>query len=331
MFATPLRQIRSQKGPEVGGQEQGQRYKILNKGYGKDAFKLMYVKRNGSVHSIQEFEMSTHLKLSSSKDYLYGNNADIVDTDAQKNLVYVLAKKHGIEIPEKFALLVARHILSKYSHVEEVHVHMETLPWQRMRMDDSSKLGESNSCPRTSDSSQLHNHAFILQSSAQHFCDVILTRQDSKPTVFTGIKGLRLLKTTKSSFVNFVDDEYRTLPDLPDRTLCTAVDSSWEYSDIETADFSRTWQIVKDVVLKGFAGDPKEGISSTSLQNTMYLSGQQVLDLVPQVSLISFTMLNLHYGKFNTKPFQQLVPGENNEVLEPVDKPFSTVYVQLAR
>ncbi|XP_064550823.1 uricase-like [Drosophila montana] len=328
MFATPLRQVRSQKGAEL---EQSQRYKILNKGYGKDAVRLMYVNRSGSVHSIQEFELSTHLKLSSSKDYLQANNADIIDTDAQKNLVFILAKQHGIEGPEKFALLVARYFLSKYSHVEEVHMHMETYPWQRIRTTDDSKLGENKSCLRTGDSSQLHNHAFIFQSEAQHFCDVILTRQDSKPTVFTGIKGLRLLKTTKSSFVNFVDDEYRTLPDLPDRTLCTVVDSSWEYSDFETVDFSRTWQTVKDVVLKNFAGDPKEGIASTSLQNTMYLSGQQVLDLVPQVSHISITMLNLHYAKFNTKPFQKLVPGENNEVLEPVDKPFSTVYVQLSR
>lgn len=41
--------------------------------------------------------------------------------------------------------------------------------------------------------------------------------KEKDATVVSGIKGMMLLKTTQSSFVNFVDDAYRTLPDAKDR------------------------------------------------------------------------------------------------------------------
>lgn len=35
--------------------------------------------------------------------------------------------------------------------------------------------------------------------------------------VKSGLKGLRVLKTTQSAFVDFVQDEYTTLADAPER------------------------------------------------------------------------------------------------------------------
>lgn len=45
----------------------------------------------------------------------------------------------------------------------------------------------------------------------------LLSPSDMKPTIISGLKNLRVLKTTRSSFVDFVDDEYRSLPDMEDR------------------------------------------------------------------------------------------------------------------
>ncbi|XP_064553039.1 uricase [Drosophila montana] len=335
MFATPLRQLSSLNRSGMVGQEQAQQYEITNKGYGKDAVKVMYINRKGPVHSIQELEVGTHLKLYSNKDYMLGNNSDVVATDSQKNTVYLLAKKHGIESPEKFALILAKHFLNTYAHVEEAHVHVEAYPWQRMTQDVSHNIGkgycENNCNSRSNSNCQQHNHAFIFTPTAQHYCDVILTRQDPKETVISGIKGLRVLKTTQSSFVNFVDDEFRTLADQYDRIFSTVVECSWEYSDTESVNFLQAWETVKDIVLRNFAGDPSVGIPSPSVQHTLYLSEKQVLDVLPQVSVVSMTMPNKHYFNFDTKPFQQLVPGENNEVFIPTDKPHGTIYAQLTR
>lgn len=47
-------------------------YEITDSGYGKDSVKLLHVTRQGSLHHIKEFEVNSHLKLYSKKDYLQG-------------------------------------------------------------------------------------------------------------------------------------------------------------------------------------------------------------------------------------------------------------------
>lgn len=140
-----------------------------------------------------------------------------------------------------------------------------------------------------------------------------------------------MLKTTKSSFINFIDDEYRTTPQLYDRLLSTIAEGSWEYSDHEAVDFPRVWEQITNIVQRTFCGDATEGTLSTSTQRTAYLCEKTVLDEVPQVAVIAMTLPNKHYFNFDTKPFQQIAPGENNDVFMPVDKPYGIVYAQLSR
>lgn len=154
---------------------------------------------------------------------------------------------------------------------------------------------------------------------------------EPKQTVISGIRGLRVLKTTQSSFVNFVNDEFRSLPDQYDRIFSTVVDCSWEYSHTNNVKFCQAWDTIKNIIIKKFAGDPNVGTSSPSVQHTLYLTEKEVLDAIPEVSVISMTMPNKHYFNFDTKPFQSVVPGDNNEVFIPVDKPHGTIYAQLAR
>ncbi|XP_030384888.1 uricase [Scaptodrosophila lebanonensis] len=338
MFATSLQQSNYRN--EIGKEDweiKGipYQYEITDHGYGKDAVKILYVHRDGPVHSIHELEIGTHLKLYSKKDYYQGNNSDIVATDSQKNTVYLLAKKHGIESPEKFALLLSRHFLNKYAHVEGVHVHVEAYPWQRVCQNETtttlSNKERTNSNFSSFNNRKLHNHAFIFTPTEQHYCDVVMRRHDPKQSVISGIKNLRVLKTTQSSFVNFVNDEFRSLPDQYERIFSTVVDCSWEYSETDMLEFGGAWQTVKNIILKNFAGDPNVGTSSPSVQHTLYLTEKEVLDVLPQVSVISMTMPNKHYFNFDTKPFQNIVPGDNNEVFIPVDKPHGTIYAQLAR
>ena len=154
---------------------------------------------------------------------------------------------------------------------------------------------------------------------------------DPKLTVISGLKGLRVLKTTQSSFVNFVNDEYRSLADQHDRIFSTVVDCSWEYSHIDNLMFCQAWNKVKNIIIKNFAGDVQQGVASPSVQNTLFLTEKEVLETIPHVAAISITMPNKHYFNFDTKAFPGVVSGENNEVFMPVDKPHGTIYAQLAR
>lgn len=134
-------------------------YELAEYGYGKNHVKLLHVQRNGRVHTIREYEVDTHLKLDSKRDYLEGNNKGIIATDTQKNTVYILAKKHGVKSPEEFGMLLCSHFLYHYDHVNEVSVNVEEYPWERLEADD-----------------QPHNHAFVFSPSAFRFCTVTQKR-----------------------------------------------------------------------------------------------------------------------------------------------------------
>ncbi|CAG7817643.1 unnamed protein product [Allacma fusca] len=141
-------------------------FAFVDSGYGKNFIKLLHIRREGNVHYIKEFEVNTKLELNTKKDYLFGDNNDIVATDSQKNTVYILAKQHGVKSPEEFALLLCSHFLSKYNHVTKVTVCIEEHPWERLVSDGVS-----------------HNHAFISTPVAVRFSTVIF-RRGGKNTIF---------------------------------------------------------------------------------------------------------------------------------------------------
>lgn len=55
-------------------------------------------------------------------------------------------------------------------------------------------------------------------------------------------------------------------------------------------DFDHTWNTVKEIILKNFAGDPEHGVPSPSVQNTIYLSQKDILEAVKQVKFIIYTL-----------------------------------------
>ncbi|XP_055639743.1 uricase [Toxorhynchites rutilus septentrionalis] len=305
----------------IEGSVISQNFKISNYGYGKDSVKVLHVERNGLVHSIKEFEVGTKLKLTSQKDYLQGDNSDIVATDSQKNTVYLLAQKHGLKSPEEFGILLCRHFLTKYSHVNEVSIHIDEYPWSRMSFGKGPYQDQ-------------HNHAFVFTPTASRYCDVNQKRGDTQPTVISGLSDLRVLKTTQSAFVNFVNDEYRTLPDQHDRLFSTVIRSTWQYSTVDGVDFDYCWNKVKHCILNTFAGETEKGIFSPSVQNTLYLAEKLALESIPEISSIDMTMPNKHYFNFDFSKFPKLVNGaelKQENVFLPVDKPSGIIYAQLDR
>lgn len=290
-------------------------YQFGKYGYGKNHVKLLHVFRNGPVHTIREFEVDTHLKLSTQKDYLDGDNRDIIATDTQKNTVFVLAKKHGIKTPEEFGLLICSHFLYMYKHVDEVEVGIEEYPWERLQADDRE-----------------HNHAFLFSPNAIRFAMVTQKRNES-PLIKGGLKGLRLLKTTQSAFTDFYQDGYRTLPDDNDRVFSTVVTATWEFSTANGVDFDDVWINIKNCIFDKFAGPPDKGIFSPSVQNTLYLAEKMALDKIPQISRIEMQMPNKHYLTVDMSKFPSSVleNNENKEVYHPIDKPSGIIYAELLR
>lgn len=298
----------------AGRESDSDQFELGAYGYGKNNVKLLYVHRENALrHEIREYEIDVHLRLGTQRDYKEGDNRDIIATDSQKNTVYLLAKKHGVKSPEEFGILLCSHFLYQYRHVEEVNVNVEEYPWSRHEVDGVP-----------------HNHAFVFTPTATRYCQVTQIRNES-PRIRGGLKDLRVLKTTKSSFTDFIQDDYRTLPDANDRIFSTMVTASWLFSTASGVNFDKVWHTVKNCIMDNFAGPPQTGINSPSVQNTLYLAEKCVLSQVGQIYSIEMKMPNKHYFDVDLSKFSKLVTGENKEVYLPVDKPSGIIYAQLNR
>jgi len=118
----------------------------------------------------------------------------------------------------------------------------------------------------------------------------------------SGLRKLTVLKTTKSSFEDFLRDEYTVLPDAPDRMLSSAMDISWRWNTdfaSKPQDWAALNTTVKDTLLQTFAGPADTGVDSPSVQRTAYLMGQAVLLSVAGVDDVSIYAPNIHYLPYN--------------------------------
>lgn len=73
-----------------------QNVEFVRTGYGKNAVKVLVIQRHGSHHDIIELKADVQITLKSRKDYLHGDNSDVIPTDTIKNTVHALAKLKGV-------------------------------------------------------------------------------------------------------------------------------------------------------------------------------------------------------------------------------------------
>ncbi|AWP10866.1 Uricase isoform 6 [Scophthalmus maximus] len=242
-----------------------QNVEFVRTGYGKNAVKVLVIRREGSRHSIIELKADVELTLKSRKDYLSGDNSDIIPTDTIKNTVHGLAKLKGVKTIEQFALDVCNHFLTSFNHVLRAKVYMEEAPWRRL---------EKNGVE--------HAHAFIFSPETCRFCDVE-QNLNGVPVLHSGLKNMKVLKTTQSGFEGFLRDRFTTLQDTKDRCFCTSVYARWRYNKVQDVAFDSAWKCVRETVIERFAGPYDRGEFSPSVQKTLYETQVLVLDRVPEV------------------------------------------------
>ncbi|XP_058493698.1 uricase [Solea solea] len=283
---------------------------FVRTGYGKNSVKVMVIRRQARHHSITELKADVQLTLRSRKDYISGDNSDIIPTDTIKNTVHALAKIKGVKTIEQFSLDICNHFLTSFNHVLRVKVYMEEAPWRRL---------EKNGVE--------HAHAFILSPETCRFCDV---EQDlnGAPVVHGGVKDMKVLKTTQSGFEGFLRDRFTTLQDSKDRCFCTTVYSRWRYNKAQGVDFDASWKCVSNTIIEKFAGPYDYGVYSPSVQMTLYETQVLVLDRVPEVEEIEIAMPNQHYF---TIDMTKMGLSNKDEVLLPLDNPSGIITGTLRR
>lgn len=281
---------------------------LSHNAYGKHRVRVSKIKRdlaNPSHHEFIEATVNVTLQGDLQDAYTRGDNQNVVATDTCKNTVYVIAKDDPFETIETFGLALSDHFLKQYAHLSEVVVELRQHVWHR--------LGQCD-------------HGFTGSDSETPTARIERTRGQS-PVVISGVDDLMIAKTTQTGFKDFHRDEFRTLADTDDRILATVVTADWSFRrpevDYALVDYGSVRTTARDAMLAKFLDH-----YSRSVQETMMLMGQSVLDACDDLASIRLTMPNKHHIPVNLAPFDR---ENHNDVFVVTDEPYGFITATITR
>ena len=275
--------------------------------YGKANVRVLRVDRARPRHQVREARVTVALAGDFSRAYTAADNSGVVPTDTMKNLVNVLAAEHLDAANEPFALAVAQCFLDRYRQVTEARVEVEEAVWTRLRVDG-----------------QPHDHGFVRSESGAPFARVTATR--STREVVGGVRGLAIMKTTGSGFVDYAQDEYTTLAPTTDRILATRMTAAWRFAGgglDAGGDYGTAAAAIREAALRVFAAT-----YSHSVQDSLYRMGEAALAAAPAVVEITLSMPNVHYLPIDLSPFGRDARGA---LFLPTDEPNGQIEATVRR
>jgi len=275
---------------------------LIQNTYGKGRVRVMRVHR-GDRHEVRELTIMTLLDGDFAAAYTEGDNRTVVATDTIKNIAYIVARENMTAGTEEYGGLLAARFLERYPQVERVRVSLRETRWVR-----ASFGGDA------------HPHSFVLDSNGQPTAEVSATRGGA--TVVSGIAGYTFMKTTESGWVDYVMDEYTTLPPTRDRIAATAMDASWTWTR-PPADYGAANARILSTMLEVFATTYSHGV-----QDSLYRMGEAALAAVPELGTIRMACPNKHYLPVKLEPFGL---SSDNIVFMPTDEPHGQIECTVGR
>ncbi|GLS42780.1 factor-independent urate hydroxylase [Methylobacterium brachythecii] len=271
--------------------------------YGKGRVRVMRLTRDGDHHTPRELNITALMKGAFDASWTEGDNRACVATDSVKNICNVVAAKNISLDKEAFIEAVAKLFLDTYPQVEQMQIEAKETRWRRHAFDGKP-----------------HGHVFTLDGNGFGYVKLVASRD--KAVLQSGLRGFTFMKTTQSGWVDFVNDEYRTLADTTDRIAATAMDATWTWLSAP-ADYTTTNAKVLDILIEVFGTTYSYGV-----QDSMYRMAEAVLAAVPEIADISFAMPNKHYIPINLAPFGLENPGA---VFLPTDEPHGQIEATISR
>lgn len=277
--------------------------------HGKARVRIGRVWRSSSRHIFVEWNVSVLLSSNSLPAFTSGDNSAVVATDSIKNTVYAKAKACTDVISmEEFGTLLGQHFVTVYPEVTGAQVLIVEKPWESITI-----------------SGKVHKHGYKL-GREKRTCDIVVSA-DRSVKVSSGIEGLSILKTTQSGFEGFIRDKYTLLPEVRERILATELHCVWRYCSKPSC-YNQAHDTVKNTLLNVFFGPPETGLYSPSVQNTLYLMAQAVLQRSPEIESINLRMPNLHFLPVN---MPTVGVQFKHDIYLPTDEPHGTIEASLIR
>ena len=276
---------------------------MLESAYGKSRVRLVQLTRCDDRHDLRDLTVAIRFQGQYDESYTAGDNSGVLPTDTMKNTVYALAAASPPAQPETFGLTLARHFLDRNARLNRVGIDLTERAWARIRS-----------------SGRDDPHAFVGRGPDARVARVLVDRTTT--TVSGGIADLLILKSSRSAFSGFIQDDLTTLPETADRILATSLTATWRYGPGDV-DFGLTWGTVRQTLLESFAAH-----DSASVQHTMYAMGEAVLARVADVVDIHLVMPNKHHLPVDLSPFGL---ENRNEIFVATDEPFGLIEATITR
>ncbi|KAG1735336.1 uncharacterized protein EDB91DRAFT_1144932 [Suillus paluster] len=274
--------------------------------YGKDLIRVFRVVRDGEFHQVVEYNVTILIegdletRSVTHKSVMSSAVSDSRGCNLAKTSPHILS-------PERFALHLGTHIVSKYAHINHALVTLEKLRWSRIAL-------SANDHP--------HPHSFVRDGNDKQTVEVEVDASAGKDKlsakVTSGITDLLVLKSGGSAFHGYIRDEYTTLMEVDDRILSTSVDLAYTFaplslsspSDVKKLDFivqegfapGSVWDAdnvairARNATLDIFALD-----ASASVQATLFKMGQRVIAENAGVDSVTYKLPNKHYIPIDMK------------------------------
>jgi urate oxidase len=245
--------------------------------YGKAGNHLFKVVRRGDRHEVRDYRVDVALTGDYEAVHTLGDNTGAMATDTMRNTVYAVASQNAFDSPERYGLALVDYLLTQ-PRVHGARASIVEQRWDRIVVDGRP-----------------HEHAFTKAAGGKH--TAVVTGEGDRRSVGAGVDDLHVLKTTNSGWSNFLEGGYRTLKDTDDRILATSVTASWDYRE-PSGDFNAWWDGVHEQIGRTFTDH-----FSPSVQNTIWRTGQAILERFEQIERISFTLPNKHHILYDLAPF----------------------------
>ena len=276
---------------------------LIQHTYGKARVRVMRVHRDGDRNEVRELSVQTMLEGDFAGSFTDADNRSVVATDTIKNIAYIVARENLTACAELYGQALATRFLERYPQVRQARVSMQETRWAR-----------------ASFGGRPHPHSFVLDTNGSPTAEVVATRDGAAVT--SGIAGYTFMKSTGSGWVDYMMDDYTTLPETTDRIAATAMDASWTWR-AAPADYDATNAQVLAAMLEVFATTYSKGV-----QDSLYRMGEAALAAVPELATISMSCPNKHYIPMRMEP---LGLASDNSVFIATDEPHGQIECTVGR
>jgi urate oxidase len=211
--------------------------------------------------------------------YTEGDNRNVVATDTMKNFILQQSLAYAGATLEGLLDHLGRAFLATYPVMQGLVIDARELPFAAapVPQDGGGFAPSQVLLSRNHDDHAYAELRFVRDDGA-----IALADQRS------GRLGMKLIKITGSSFVNFARDEFTTLEERPDRPLFIDLDIYWRYAEPALALGGQPDRYVAAEQMRDLAASVFHEFVSLSIQHLVHEIGQRAFARFPQLSEVSF-------------------------------------------